>query len=341
MTQVQWTQLYLHPKVHRSYPSFLRCQSVSATEILSILATHHSPMRAAPIPTRSRSSTTSGVPSSRSGNAPSHIALPAVPHSSSWTSNAFAAFGNGGSTSGSARGSPGTPGSAPGTPSAELGPSAGTPGRTAESRTEQQRPVTSPTSPRAGFLPNLIQRTRARSSTLSGRRNQGQANPLQNAANQGLSPSQSGNQPQGSMAAPNGVNGSRRGTPVLTRSVSTPQQGCELSVSSLRITNTVDLTLYFAVQSTLMRLLQTSRPPRPILHLQAQHSASALSRTSKHTAHYTLNPSSATCSPVQAQIDSMVQFSKSDDSQKSKVKRCSSNSNSKAPEQTMLHIRRR
>lgn len=31
------------------------------------------------------------------------------------------------------------------------------------------------------------------------------------------------------MAAPNGANGSRRGTPVLTRSVSTPQQGCELS----------------------------------------------------------------------------------------------------------------
>lgn len=184
-------------------------------------------MRAAPIPTRSRSSTTSGVPPSRPGNAPSHIALPAAPHSSSWTNNAFAAFGGGGSASGSNRGSPGTPGSAPGTPSAEVAP--GTPARSTESRTEQQRPVTSPTSPRAGFLPNFIQRTRARSSTLSGRRNQGQTNP--SAPSQGLTSSQSGNQAQGPMSASNGTNGSsasRRGTPVLTRSVSTPQQGCEL-----------------------------------------------------------------------------------------------------------------
>ncbi|KAJ9105267.1 hypothetical protein QFC21_001634 [Naganishia friedmannii] len=199
-------------------------------------------MRAAPIPTRSRSNTTSGVPASRPSNAPSHIALPAAPHSSSWTNNAFAAFGNGGgSVSGSARGSPGTPGSAPGTPFAEIGASSGTPGRGTESRTDQQRPVTSPTSPRAGFLPNFIQRTRARSSTLSGRRNQGQANPPQNVASQGLSSSQSGNQAQGAMAAPNGVNGSsgsRRATPVLTRSVSTPQQGFTTQLPSAVITTT-------------------------------------------------------------------------------------------------------
>lgn len=193
-------------------------------------------MRAAPIPTRSRSSTTSGVPPR---NAPTHIALPAAPTASSWTNTAFAAFGSSSGRpggSGSASGSPGghTPGSLPGTPSAESVALPGTPSR------DNQRPVTSPTSPRSSFLPNFIQRTRARSSTLSGRRNQNQP---QGTANQGLSTSQSRNQGQAQMAtdqpATNGaVNG--RGTPVLTRSMSTPapQHNCKLP----RITITPFLT---------------------------------------------------------------------------------------------------
>lgn len=183
-------------------------------------------MRAAPIPTRSRSSTTTGVPPR---NAPTHIALPAAPGPSSWTNTAFAAFGSSGRPggSGSASGSPGarTPGSLPGTPSAESVALPGTPSR------DNQRPVTSPTSPRSSFLPNFIQRTRARSSTLSGRRNQ---NPTQATANQGLSTTQSQNQGNSQMAtdqpATNGSSGNGRGTPALTRSMSTPapQHNCKL-----------------------------------------------------------------------------------------------------------------
>ena len=199
------------------------------------LNTDHA-MRAAPIPTRSRSSTTSVV-SSRPSNAPTHIALPSAPSSSSWTNNAFAAFGagrqngssaggGGGSASGSARGSPGgTPGSLPGTPASEVPAVQGTPSsRGAEQQQQQQRPITSPSSPRSSFLPNFIQRTRARSSTLSGRRNQG---PPGQPTTGGPAAASSAQQAAGGLSP--GAGNSGRGTPALTRSVSTPapQHNCQ------------------------------------------------------------------------------------------------------------------
>ncbi|GHJ84394.1 hypothetical protein NliqN6_0796 [Naganishia liquefaciens] len=187
-------------------------------------------MRAAPIPTRSRSSTTSAVPS-RPSNAPTHIALPAAPSSSSWTNNAFAAFGagrqngssagGGGSASGSARDSPaGTPGSLPGTPASEVPALQRTPSArgTEQQQQQHQRPVTSPSSPRSGFLPNFIQRTRARSSTLSGRRNQGSAGQPTMSGSTAAGPAQG---QAGNGLSPGAGNGGRE-TPVLTRSVSSP-----------------------------------------------------------------------------------------------------------------------
>lgn len=232
----------------------------------------HRTMRAAPIPTRSRSSTTTGVPS-RSANAPTHIALPAAPSSSSWTNNAFAAFGTGrqngsggggGSASGSARGSPGggTPGSLPGTPATEF------PGvqATASREQHQQRPITSPSSPRSSFLPNFIQRTRARSSTLSGRRNQGSSGqPAVPAfgASPGTGQAQGSVQPTNGNSPGAGANG--RGTPVLTRSMSTPapHHNCELNI----LVSTSLLTFALSRRITTRRHNRTHRfhPTRSLL----------------------------------------------------------------------------
>jgi hypothetical protein len=217
-------------------------------------------MRAAPIPTRSRSSTTTGVPPR---NAPTHIALPAAPAPSSWTNTAFAAFGSSGrpGASGSASGSPGarTPGSLPGTPSAESVALPGTPSR------DNQRPVTSPTSPRSSFLPNFIQRTRARSSTLSGRRNQ---TPQQGTANQGQHQNQAHAQMANDQPGQNGNTGNGRGTPVLTRSMSTPapQQNCkpfQASSSHSFITLPHDLSSFASARCRSYDRGRTSTPNLP------------------------------------------------------------------------------
>lgn len=278
-------------------------------------------MRAAPIPTRSRSSTTTGVPPR---NAPTHIALPAAPTASSWTNTAFAAFGSSSDRpggSGSASGSPGghTPGSLPGTPSAESVALPGTPSR------DNQRPVTSPTSPRSSFLPNFIQRTRARSSTLSGRRNQNQP---QGTANQGSSTTQSQNQGHAQMATDQpATNGSvsGRGTPVLTRSMSTPAPQHN-SKHSGQDHHSLPHSRTSPPQHIPHAPMPFLPPPPPFQHAPpAKPTASASCPTSKPTDPCTSNRSCATSNPVPARNDSTGPSSKSGGSPRSRVRRCRRN----------------